>query len=67
MKSRDDRAFQWDLEPGANVRDHARRCGRSERQYALSTQCAAGLGQLQIVGPKVVPPFRDAVRFIHGE
>ena len=56
-----------DPEPGPNVRDHGRGRSRGQRQYALGPELARALGELQVVGPEVVAPLRDAVRLVDGE
>ena len=62
---------------GALVRDveRRRRCPRPPSGVAVAVSArtrsradvARGLGQLQVVGPEVVAPLGDAVRFVDGE
>ena len=54
-----------DAEGSANVgRDRGRRRGR-QRQDGLDAKLLGHMRQTQILGPKVVPPLRDAVGLVH--
>ncbi len=63
----DDRIRFFDPETRADVRDDGRRCRCSEREHAFGCELACPLGELEIVGPEVVPPLGDAVRLVDGE
>ena len=45
----------------------AGRGGGRERQHALGAELARPRGQLEVVGPEVVPPLGDAVRLVDRE
>src|SRR5207244_2862516 len=53
-----------DSESRADVLDHRWRCGCRKSQHALCLQIFYGFGQLEIVRPKIVSPFGNAVRFV---
>ena len=54
-----------DAEGPANVgRDRGRRRGR-QRQDGADTKLIGHMRQPQILGPKIVPPLRDAVGLVH--
>src|SRR5690606_28493290 len=40
---------------------------RRQSEHALSPASACERRELEVVGPKVVPPFRDAMRLVDGE
>ena len=61
------RAFRLDIEGSAHVFQHLRRSGRGQRQQTLGTALAGELNQLEIVGPEVVSPFRNAMRLVDRE
>ena len=56
-----------DPEPRSNVGNDGRRGGRGQRQHALGAELAGSLGELEVVGPEVVAPLRDAVRLVDRE
>ncbi len=62
-----DRVRLLDPEPGADVGDDGGRGGGRKREHALGAELAGALGQLQVVGPEVVAPLRDAVRLVDRE
>ena len=51
----------------ANILPHARRGGGGERETNRLREALAHFDELTILGTKVVPPFRDAVRLVDGE
>ena len=59
--------MRLDFEEAAHVGQHLRRGGGRQRQHPLGAAQLGELRQPQIVGPEVVPPFRDAMGFIHGK
>ena len=52
---------------GLHVCHDRRGGGGGEQQYLGNGEIAAMVRQLQVVGPKVVAPFRDAVRLVHHQ
>ncbi len=56
-----------DAEVPADVGRYGRGGGGSEGENAGDLQLACEGGQLEVVGPEVVSPLRDAVRFVNGE
>ena len=50
-----------------DVLSHLGRGGGGERQDALGAQVSARFGELEVVGPEIVSPRRDAVRLVDGE
>ncbi len=56
-----------DGEFGLHVCHDRRGGGGGEQQYLGNGEIAAMVRQLQVVGPKVVAPFRDAVRLVHHQ
>ena len=46
---------------------HARRGGGGQRQHDRRVEVIARVGDVQIIGAKVVAPLRQAVRFVDGE
>ena len=67
VEAGDDGVRLVDPEAGPDVRDDGRGRGRGQRQHALGAELAGALGELQVVGPEVVAPLRDAVRLVDGE
>ena len=55
------------LKGGSHIVGDFRRGGGREGQYAFDVERFNGIGQLEVVGPKVVAPCRDAVGFVDGE
>ena len=46
---------------------HARGSRGGQRQHDRHMELIARLGNMQIIGAKVVPPLREAMRFVDGE
>ena len=61
------RVVGLDVEAGADIVKHLRRRRGGECQHALGVVQLRVTGQLQVIGSEVVPPLRDAVRFVDGE
>ena len=59
--------MRLDLEEAAHVGEHLRRGGGGQRQHPFGMALLGKLSEPQVVGPKIVPPFRDAMGFIDGE
>ena len=67
VEAGDDDIRLLDAEPGPDVGDDGRCRGGGQREHALGCQVAGALGQLEVVGPEVVPPLGDAVRLVDRE
>ncbi len=59
--------FWRDLELSADVFENGGRRRRRQTEHTLSTKRSSKSDELEIVGTKIVSPFRDAVGFVHGE
>ena len=67
VEAGDDGVALLDPEARADVGDDRRRRGRGQREHALGAELACARGELQVVGPEVVAPLRDAVRLVDRE
>ena len=67
VEAGDDGVGLLDPEALADVGDHRGRGRRGEGEHALGPELACPDGELEVVGPEVVAPLRDAVRLVDGE
>ena len=67
VEAGDDGVRFGDPEAGADVGDDGRGRGGGQCQHAFGGELAGALGELEVVGPEVVAPLRDAVRLVDGE
>ena len=67
VEAGDDRVGLVDAEARADVGDDRRCRGGGQREHPLGAELARAPGELQVVGPEVVPPLRDAVRLVDRE